>query len=122
MLVRQQTPASQKAPTAIDCSCNNNSGSSTGSAIVDKTTKALEPKVAKLATKKRRLNLANQMRLARLELVDLRYSGTPYSTPTIDNLPRHTQACTISNVNESRLHKKPRPVESYQKALELLQY
>ena len=108
-----QTWASQKAPTAIDCPCNNNLGNPTGSAIVDKTAKALERKLAKLATKKHRLGLANQVRPTELELVNLRHAKTPRNTPTIDNPPRHTQARTVSNINKGPLHKKPRLVESY---------
>ena len=118
MLVGQQTWARQKAPAAIDCPCDNNLGSATGSAIVNKTAKALERKLAKLVTKKRRLDLANQVRLAELELVDLRRARTPRSTLTINNLPRHTQACTVSDVNEGPLRKKPRAVETYRKAPE----
>ena len=87
MLVGQQTWASQKAPAAINCPCNNNSGSPTESAIADKTAKALECKLTKLATKKCRLDLANQVRLAELELVNLPRSRTPRSTPTFNNLP-----------------------------------
>ena len=40
------------------------------------------------------------MQLAELELVDLRRGGPPRNNPMVDNLPRHTQACTVSNVNE----------------------
>ena len=58
------------------------------------------------------------MWLAELELIDLRRAGTLCSTPTIDNPPRHTQARTVRDVNKSPLHKKLRPVKSYQKALE----
>ena len=57
---------------AIDCPCDNNCGSLTGFAIVDKTAKALKGKLVKLTTKKRWLGLAYQVRLAELELVDLR--------------------------------------------------
>ena len=67
MLVGQQTCAGQKAFAAIDCLCNNNPGSPTGSAIVNNTTEALERKLAKLATKKRWLNLTNRVQLAELE-------------------------------------------------------
>ena len=98
---------------AIDCLCDNNPGSPTGSAIINKTAKVLKRKLAKLATEKCRLGLANQVRLAELELVNLRCAKTPRSILTINNLPRHTQARTVSDVNKSPLHKKPRPVESY---------
>ena len=113
-----QIQASWKAPTAINCPCNNNPGSPTGSSIANKTAKALKGKLDKLATMKCQLGLANQVRLAELELVDLRRNGTPRNSPTIDNLPRHTRARTISDVNEWLLHKRPRPIKSYQKALE----
>ena len=113
MLVGRQTWAGQKAPAAIDCLCNNNPGSPTGSAIVDKTAKALERKLAKLATENCRLGLAKQVRLVELELVDLRCAGMPCSTPTINNLPSHTRACTVSDVNKGLLHMKPKPVKSY---------
>ena len=101
---------------AIDCPCNNNSDSPTGFAIVDETAKALERKLAKLATEKRRLDLANQVRLAELELVDLCRSRTPCSTPTINASPRHTRARIVNDINEglcarnqgaSRAKKKP---------------
>ena len=88
MLVRQQTWASQKAPAAIDCYCNNNPGSFTGSAIINETSEALEHTLAKLAAKKCRLALANQVQLAKLKLVDLRHR-MPCSTATINNLQKH---------------------------------
>ena len=122
MSARWQTRANQKVLTAINCPCNNNPGSSIRSLVVNKTAKDLECKLAKLVTKKRRLGLANQVRLAELELVNLRRGGTPRSTPTIDDPPRHTQARTVSNVNEGSSHKKLKPVKSYQKALEPPQY
>ena len=90
MSVRRQTWASQKALTTIDCPCNNNSGRLTGSATADKTAKAFKDRLAKLATKKHWLGLANQVGLAELKLVDLHCGGTLRSTPTIDNPPRHT--------------------------------
>ena len=49
-------------------------------------------------------------------------SRTPHNTLTIDEPPRHTQARTASNVSKGPLRKKPRSIESYQKALELPQY
>ena len=110
--VGRQTQAGQKALTTINCSCNNNPGSPTGFALANKTFKALECKLVKLATEKQQLALANQIRLAELELVNLR-RGMPLSSPTIDKLPRHTQACNISNVNGSPLHTKPRSVKNY---------
>ena len=61
MSVELQTWASQKALTAINCPRNNNPGSLTGSAIVDKTAKYLERKLPNLATKKRSLAIANQV-------------------------------------------------------------
>ena len=102
---------------AINCPCKNNPGSLTRSAIADKIFKALERKLAKLATKKQWLALANQLRLTKLELIDLR-RRTPLSTSTIDKPLRHTQARTISDVNEGPLYKKPKSVESYWKAPE----
>ena len=106
MLAKQQTWAGQEAPAAIDCPCNNNPGSPTGSAIVDKTAKDLERKLANLATKKCRLALANKVQLAELELVKMRQE-IPHSIHTIDKWPRHTQACTPSNANKSPTYKKP---------------
>ena len=67
-----QTQASQKAPTAIDCPLDNNPGSLIGSAIVKKTAKDPERKLANLATKKHWLALANQVQLAKLELAKMR--------------------------------------------------
>ena len=69
--------------------CNNDSSSHTGSAIANKTFEALEQKLAKLAIEKQRLAFANQVRLAKLELVNLHH-GTPLSTPTINKPSRHT--------------------------------
>ena len=93
MSAGRQTWAGQKAPKAIDRPCNNNPGSPIGPAIVDKTAKALECKLAKLATQKRQLDLANQVRLIKLELVNLRRGRTL------------CQARTTSDANESPLHK-----------------
>ena len=73
--------------------------------------KALERRLVKLAAEKCQLALANQVRLAKLKLVNLRRKML-CSTPTIDNPPKHTWACTISDVNKGLLHKKPRPVKS----------
>ena len=107
MSAKWQIWASQKAPTAIDCPCNNNPGSLIGSAIVNKTAKALERKLAKLATKKRQLDLGNQVQLAELQLVDLRCGKTP------------RQACTASNANKGLVYKKPQNAKSHWKAPEL---
>ena len=90
MSIRQHTWAGQKAPTAIDCPCKNNPGSFIGSAIADKTSTAFDCKLAKLATEKWRLDLVNQVRLAKLELADLRRCRMPCSTPTTNSLQRHT--------------------------------
>ena len=53
MLAGRRTWAGQKALTAIDCPCNDNPGSLTRSAIVDKTAKDPEHKLANLGTQKR---------------------------------------------------------------------
>ena len=95
MSAGRQTWAGQKTPKAINRFCNNNPGSPIESAITDKTAKALECKLAELATKKRQLDLANQVRPVELELVDLRRSGTP------------CQARTASDADKGLAYKKP---------------
>ena len=110
MSAGRQTWAGQKAFTAIDCSCNNNPGNPIGSAIIDKTAKALECKLTKLATEKCQLDLANQVRLVKLELVDLGQGGMP------------CQACTASDANEGPVYKKPQSAKSHWKALKPPQY
>ena len=72
-------------------------------------------------TKKHWLALANQVRLTKLELAEMRQE-TSHSALTINKPPRHTRACTASDASNGPLRKKPRSVESYQKALEPLQY
>ena len=62
------------------------------------------------------------MQLAKLELINLRRSRTLRSTLKIDNPPKHTQAHTVSDVNESSLRKRSRLVKSYQKAPEPPRY
>ena len=95
MSAGQQTWASQKAPIAIDCPCNKNPGSLTGSTIVDETANNFERKLAKLATEKCWLDPAHQVWLAQFELVDLRQGRTL------------CQAHTANNANKGLGYKKP---------------
>ena len=61
MLVGQQMQAGQKASAGINCPCYNKPGSPTRSVIINKTTKALERKLANLLTMKCLLALPNQV-------------------------------------------------------------
>ena len=99
MSAKQQTWAGSTTPATSDCHCNSNHDSPIESVIVNKMAETIESKLAKLAVKKRWLALANQIRLAKLKLVNLRHE-MPCKIPTINNLPRHTRTCTFRDINK----------------------